>query len=228
MVQKKLKEDLEAKASQWIVSMSNQDMLTLEVAARNVASLCECLCQDDLFQFTTLIDLCCVDYSDYGVSYWRQGSEATTGYNRGVVEKDQASTSTWERERFVVVYHLLSLHLNQRIRLKVFLADDLGVHSVVKVWPAANWYEREAFDLFGVNFIGHPDLRRIMTDYNFKGHPFRKDFPLIGEVEMRYDAKQEACVYEPVSIQPRVLTPKVIRTDSRYIHCEEEESNPHG
>ena len=99
--------------------------------------------------------------------------------------------------------------------------------SIVSVWPAADWYEREAFDLFGVKFRGHPNLHRILTDYDFKGHPFRKDFPLIGEVEMRYDAKQEACIYEPVSIQPRVLTPKVIRKDSRYCHIEDEERNPH-
>lgn len=227
MVQGKLKQDLESVASKWIVELSENDMLTIEVAAEDVVALSECLNQHELLQFTTLIDVCCVDYSDYGVSYWRQGGESTAGYSRGVIDPQHASPSTWERERFVVVYHLLSMHLNQRLRLKVFLGPDLSVHSVVNVWPAANWYEREAFDLFGVNFVGHPHLRRIMTDYNFKGHPFRKDFPLIGEVEMRYDATKEACIYEPVSIQPRVLTPKVIRKDSRYAHFEEEESNPH-
>jgi NADH-quinone oxidoreductase subunit C len=120
--------------------------------------------------------------------------------------------------RFAVVYHLLSIVLNQRLRLKVFCADDLQpmVDSVTSVWASADWFEREAFDLFGILFKGHPDLRRLLTDYGFIGHPFRKDFPLSGNVEVRYDPEKARVVYQPVSIEPRVLVPKVIRHDNRY------------
>ena len=121
--------------------------------------------------------------------------------------------------RFAVVYHLLSLPNNQRVRLRVNIPNEheLMVDSVMPIWPSADWFEREAFDLYGILFKGHPDLRRILTDYGFVGHPFRKDFPLIGKVEARYDAKLERVVYEPVSIKPRILEPKVIRHDNRYI-----------
>ena len=128
--------------------------------------------------------------------------------------------------RFAVVYHLLSHDLNQRLRLRSLLdGDPPRIDSVVEVWPAANWFEREAFDLFGILFAGHPDLRRLLTDYGFIGHPFRKDFPLIGEVEMRYDPDRGRVVYEPVSIEPRTLVPKVIRHDERY---DEESTQPGG
>jgi NADH-quinone oxidoreductase subunit C len=218
---------IKEKAGQWVVSMESLDMLTLEVDPLQLLSLSSFLQSDEDLQFTTLVDVCCVDYSDYGVSYWRQGESTSTGYSRGVQLKAEAQNSSWTRERFVVVYHLLSLKRNQRLRMKVYVPETLKIRSVIGVWSAADWYEREAFDLFGVSFEGHPDLRRIMTDYGFKGHPFRKDFPLIGEVEMRYDATKQSCVYEPVTIQPRVLVPKVIRSDNRYCHVEEEESNPH-
>ena len=119
---------------------------------------------------------------------------------------------SWQRERFAVVYHLLSIAHNRRLRVKCFIKENRpSIPSVIDIWASANWYEREAFDLFGILFLGHPDLRRIMTDYGFVGHPFRKDFPLIGNVELRFDAKQNRCVYEPVSIEPRVLVPRVIR-----------------
>lgn len=120
--------------------------------------------------------------------------------------------------RFAVVYHLLSIGNNMRIRIKSYpVGEPPIIPSVIDVWNSANWYEREAFDLFGILFSGHPDLRRILTDYGFIGHPFRKDFPLIGKVEVRYDEKQQRVIYEPVSIEPRVLVPKVIRDDSRYV-----------
>lgn len=125
--------------------------------------------------------------------------------------------SRFQKHRFASVYHLLSLKNNHRIRLRVFIdAASLQVPTVTDIWPAANWFEREAFDLFGIMYVGHPDLRRILTDYGFVGHPFRKDFPLIGNVEARYDATLQRVVYEPVSIQPRILEPKVIRSDHRY------------
>ena len=134
----------------------------------------------------------------------------------------------WDKPRYGVVYHLLSRAFNQRLRIKVYLEPEPVIPSVNNIWPSANWYEREAFDLFGVVFDGHPDLRRILTDYGFSGHPFRKDFPLIGEVEMRYDAEKEQCIYEPVSIQERVLVPKVIRQDNRYASTEFDEGDANG
>ena len=142
-------------------------------------------------RFEQLIDLCGLDYSDY-----RDGE--------------------WQGERFCVVTHLLSVSLNQRVRLKVFAPnEDLPVvDSLQPVWSAATWFEREAFDLYGIVFEGHDDLRRILTDYGFIGHPFRKDFPVSGHVEMRYDAEQKRVVYQPVSIEPREITPRVIREDN--------------
>ena len=141
-------------------------------------------------KFEQLIDLAGLDYADYG-------------------------NGAWEGQRFAVALHLLSVSLNQRVRLKAFLADDElpAIDSVNDVWNAANWFEREAFDLYGIVFEGHPDLRRILTDYGFIGHPFRKDFPLSGHVEMRYDAERQRVVYEPVSIEPREITPRVIREE---------------
>ena len=142
-------------------------------------------------QFEQLIDLCGMDYSAY-------------------------ADGRWEGQRFAVVVHLLSVSLNQRVRVRVFCADgDFPVvASVNGLWNSANWYEREAFDLFGIVFEGHDDLRRILTDYGFIGHPFRKDFPLSGHVEMRYDAERGRVVYEPVTIEPREITPRVIREDN--------------
>jgi NADH-quinone oxidoreductase subunit C len=142
-------------------------------------------------RFEQLIDLCGVDYSSY---------------------RDQV----WEGDRFCVVTHLLSISLNQRVRLKVFAPnEDLPiVDSLIGLWASANWFEREAFDLYGIVFEGHPDLRRILTDYGFIGHPFRKDFPLSGHVEMRYDEEQKRVVYQPVTIEPREITPHIIREDN--------------
>jgi len=187
---------------------------TLVVNRPNLIEICKALRDESDFAFEILIDLCGVDYSEYGMEEWEQ-TEHTT-YNRIDEGEDDAMVAR-PRARFAVVYHLLSVARNQRLRLKVFLEDEPPrVDSVVEVWNSANWYEREAFDLFGILFDGHPDLRRILTDYGFIGHPFRKDFPLIGNVEMRYDPDKRRVVYEPVNIQPRVLVPRVIRHDSRY------------
>lgn len=191
-----------------------QDCLMLEVLPEKLLSVCKIL-RDD-FGFEQLIDVCGVDYKDYGVSYWRTHETTENGFSRGV---DEAGTRVipWEKPRFASVYHLLSVKNNLRLRLKVFLNEEPVVPSVIDIWKSADWFEREAYDLFGIVYEGHPDLRRILTDYGFKGHPFRKDFPLIGEVEMRYDASTKRCVYEPVSIEERTLVPKVIRDDSRYL-----------
>lgn len=165
--------------------------VTLEVAAANYLDIMQTLRDAPQTRFEQLIDLCGMDYSTYG-------------------------EGRWEGARFAVVVHLLSVSLNHRLRVRVFCPDDdfPVVASVTEIWNAANWYEREAFDLYGIVFEGHADLRRILTDYGFIGHPFRKDFPLSGHVEMRYDAERQRVVYEPVSIEPREITPRVIREDN--------------
>lgn len=191
--------------------------VTLEVSADNLLRTCRILRDESSFRFEMLMDLCGVDYSAYGKSEWQTDISTDTGFSRGVRSQDAEANTP---RRFAVVYHLLSIHNNQRMRLRVFSENnDMPiVNSVVDIWNSANWYEREAFDLFGIIFDGHPDMRRILTDYGFIGHPFRKDFPLSGQVEMRYDPEKGRVVYEPVSIEPRVLVPKVIRHDHRYEH----------
>lgn len=199
---------------------------TIEVAANDLLSVCEKLRDDEQFAFEQLIDVCGVDYSEYGISEWSTEKSSTTGFSRGVDSAanarlrfgDEPTQVCSDRPRFAAVYHLLSLANNIRLRIRVYCDDEHApmVPSVAGVWATANWFEREAFDLFGILFEGHPDLRRILTDYGFVGHPFRKDFPLIGHVEMRYDEAQKRVVYQPVSIEPRVLVPKVIRDDDRF------------
>jgi NADH-quinone oxidoreductase subunit C len=172
------------------VTVALGEVTVVVLAERLVPAMC-LLHERSELRFETLIDLCGVDYSTYG-------------------------DRTREGPRFAVVYHLLSLANNWRLRVRVFVPDDAFpiVASIVDVWPSANWFEREAFDLFGIVFEGHPDLRRLLTDYGFVGHPFRKDFPLSGHVEVRYDAVQGRVIYQPVSIEPREVTPRIIREDS--------------
>ncbi len=180
------------------------------------------------FHFEILIDVCGVDYLTYGSDEWTTQSATGSGYSRGVEREpvilDEADT--FDPERFAVVYHLLSLKNNARLRLRVFTGDANPpiVKSVVDIWNSANWFERETFDLFGILFEGHPDLRRILTDYGFIGHPFRKDFPLIGNVEVTYDPDKGRVVYQPVTIEPRTLVPKVIRDDGQYAAAPSDEA----
>lgn len=169
---------------------------------------------DPDFQFAQLTDLCGVDYSQYADG--RRGLFAADAMHDSEFHSGTEGTGGTEGKkgaRFAVVYHLLSLEKNRRLRVRVSCPDDdfPALDSVCEVWPAANWFEREAFDLYGVVFHGHPDLRRILTDYGFIGHPFRKDFPLSGRVEMRYDPERERVVYQPVSIPPREETPRIVR-----------------
>ena len=202
------------------------DCVCIEVKSSSVRQLCIGLRDDADLAMKQLMDLCGVDFLHYGYSQWRQQQSTTTGYSRARIPDEGEQVIAWDHARYAVVYQLLSLSGNHRLRLKVFLEPEPVIDSVVDIWPSAHWYEREAYDLFGIVFNGHPDLRRLLTDYGFNGHPFRKDFPLIGEVEMRYDAKKEACVYEPVSIQPRTLVPRVIRQDNRYLKLAEDEVGP--
>jgi NADH-quinone oxidoreductase subunit C len=168
----------------------DRGQLTIIVKAADWLQVAQKLQSDGRLAFTTLIDIAGMDYSAYG-------------------------EGEWDGLRFGCVYNLLSIAHNTRVRVKVFCVDDEFpiLESVISVWPAANWFEREAFDLYGIMFTGHNDLRRILTDYGFVGHPFRKDFPVSGHVEMRYDPEQKRVVYQPVSIEPREIVPRVIRED---------------
>ncbi|MDX2345628.1 MAG: NADH-quinone oxidoreductase subunit C [Legionella sp.] len=169
------------------------------------------------FAFNILIDVCGVDYLHYGLSQWETDAASSDGFSRAVERRELDRDAKENAEqvkpaRFAVVYHLLSTTKNHRLRIKVYLDEALpAVASIVSIWRSANWFEREAYDMYGILFDGHPDLRRILTDYGFIGHPFRKDFPLSGHVEMRYDSDAQKVIYEPVEIEPRTLVPKVIR-----------------
>lgn len=207
--------------------------ITIEISPDQALDIFTALRDEPEFAFEQAMDVCGVDYAAYGDVEWATNESTDKGFSRGVVEHapgrgqpavQQAAGATFAgKSRFAAVYQLLSVSLNHRVRVRVFAADDEFpvVPSVVDLWSSMNWFEREAFDLFGIVFEGHPDLRRILTDYGFTGHPFRKDFPLIGNVEMRYDPERGRVVYEPVSIEPRVLVPRVIRKDNRYL------SQPH-
>ena len=194
--------------------------LTFELEQEDLIEVTKILHDHVDFKFTQSIDLCGVDYLTYGQDEWITQSAPGSGFSRGVSRKPVIldDADTFDAKRFAVIYHLLSVEHNIRLRLRVYtgLNNPPIVPSVEGIWSSANWFEREAFDMFGILFEGHPDLRRILTDYGFIGHPFRKDFPLSGNVEVRYDADQEKVVYQPVSIEPRTLVPRVIREDNRY------------
>jgi len=176
-----------------ISSVVSLNELTIEVSSDDIHDVCLALRDEAEFAFDTMIDICGVDYLEYG-------------------------NGTWDGARFAVVYHLLSVKNNHRIRIRTFLDDDAPrTRSVRDIWIVSDWFEREAFDMFGILFEGHPDLRRILTDYGFIGHPFRKDFPLSGNVEMRYDPEKQRVIYEPVELEERILVPRVIRDDNRYV-----------
>lgn len=175
--------------------------ITIIVRAEDIITACTSLRDNSQLRFDTLIDLCGIDYSTYG---------------------DELSAKHGLRnKRFAVIYHLLSVEKNYRLRVRVLTENNEFpvVDSVTEIWPTANWFEREAFDLYGIVFTGHPDLRRLLTDYGFIGNPFRKDFPITGHVEMRYDAEQKRVIYQPVTIEPREITPLVIR-EEHYGDCE--------
>ncbi|MBX2839904.1 MAG: NADH-quinone oxidoreductase subunit C [Gammaproteobacteria bacterium] len=207
------------------------DLISMDVDAKSWLEVAIELRDNPSLKFTQMSDLCGVDMATYGQTEWSTDTESAASFSRAV-SSDATSGSVGrltfntdvelpklDHPRFFVAYHLLSIEHNMRVRVRVFAPDDTlpVVPSMMSVWACSDWYEREAFDLFGILFDGHNDLRRILTDYGFTGHPFRKDFPLIGNVEMRYDPLKERVVYEPVSIEPRVLVPRVIREDSRYV-----------
>jgi NADH-quinone oxidoreductase subunit C len=195
---------------------SLSDELSIEVSSADLLEVARTLRDDSELSFEILIDVCGLDYLDYGRAEWGTNSATVSGFSRGV---NRAAPHTLAGDkRFAVSYQLLSIKHNRRVRVRVWCEEleDPVVDSVSSIWSSADWFEREAFDLFGILFRGHPDMRRILTDYGFIGHPFRKDFPLIGNVEVRYDQQLKRVVYEPVSIEPRTLVPRVIRHDNRY------------
>ena len=212
--------------------------VTVEIAPQDVLETFTALRDETDFRFDELIDICGVDYLAYGKDEWETEETSATGFSRGVeansagrlplLEEELSLETPQASRRFAAVYHLLSVANNQRLRVKVFAADDQLpiIPSVVDLWTGANWFEREAFDLFGLMFEGHPDLRRILTDYGFIGHPFRKDFPLTGNVEVKYDPEKQRVVYQPVSIEPRVLVPRVIRAEGSAEKGEQEPVQP--
>ena len=211
--------------------------LVYEVEAAKLLEVCQTLRDAPELKFEQLIDAAGVDYLVYGRDEWQTNTATRSGFSRGRVARITPPTDTSDagegghgeaevpegvshRPRYAVAYQLLSITHNVRLRLiglcEITEADEPTIDSLIEIWSSANWFEREAFDLYGILFRGHTDLRRILTDYGFIGHPFRKDFPLSGNVEVRYDPEKRRVVYQPVTIEPRVLVPKVIREDHRY------------
>jgi NADH-quinone oxidoreductase subunit C len=201
-------------------SVVHAGQLTLITTRGNAPALLRGLRDTPELAFSQLMDVCGIDYLEHGQSDWSTSDRASrAGFSRGVkrLQESELETGRVDGRRFAGVYHLLSVSHNARVRVRVYAeGEPPRLDSVVDIWPCADWYEREAFDLFGILFEGHPDLRRLLTDYGFIGHPFRKDFPLVGEVEMRYDPEKRRVVYEPVTITERTLVPRVIREDERY------------
>jgi NADH-quinone oxidoreductase subunit C len=212
--------------------------VTVEIAPSDMLETCTALRDEAEFGFDQLMDICGVDYLAYGKDEWATEESSTTGFSRGVdadsagrlpfLEEELSLETLQTERRFAAVYHLLSVANNQRLRIRVFAVDDQLpiIPSVIDIWSSANWFEREAFDLYGIMFEGHPDLRRILTDYGFIGHPFRKDFPLTGNVEVKYDPEKRRVVYQPVSIEPRVLVPRVIRAEGSVEEDAQESDQP--
>ncbi|MBK6728666.1 MAG: NADH-quinone oxidoreductase subunit C [Xanthomonadales bacterium] len=212
-------------AAQILCLIDAVDVPTLEIKPEHWLDVARALRDEPGFRFEQALDLCGVDYLGFGDAEWDTSDVSGEGFSRGVegfgpgrFKWSERPESAHKNNRYAVVVNLLSLAHNRRLRIRCFAADEHlpVVPSLIGVWRGLNWFEREAFDLFGILFEGHPDLRRILTDYGFVGHPFRKDFPLIGNVEVRYDAEKQRVVYEPVSIEPRVGVPRVVRDDARY------------
>jgi len=200
-----LQENLNTLLDSKIVNLTSRlNELTLVIHAADLLDVMTLLRDAEELHFEQLIDLCGIDYSTFGSDICEAGAYLKSDF--------VTDTYPW---RFAVVYHLLSIAHNVRLRVRVFAQDDVFpvLDSVTQIWSSANWYEREAFDLYGIIFSGHPDLRRLLTDYGFVGNPFRKDFPLSGHVEMRYDPEQRRVIYQPVTVEPREITPRIIREE---------------
>ena len=193
--------------------LENEQNLILEIDQADLINVCKILKTNSELDYCMLIDVCAVDYLTYGKADWTTNDATNSGYSRAVKQTIIPAADETFTARFAVFYQLLSLTYNERLTLKVFTTElnPPSVPSLNKIWNSANWFEREAFDLMGIHFKGHPDLRRILTDYGFIGHPFRKDFPTNGNLEVVYDEDEERVIYRPVSISTRPSVPKVIR-----------------
>lgn len=197
------------------LKLSNCGEINIDVNKSVLFDFCQKLKNDKDLSFEALVDISGVDYLDYGKNYWETIDSTLSGFSRA--HKTDLNYSLYMKDRFCVSYHLLSYFNNARVRLRVFVClNDMIVPSVVDIWSTANWHEREVYDFFGIVFDGHPNLIRILTDYGFEGHPLRKDFPLTGEYEIRYDENKEKIVREFSSIKRVINTPKIIRKDFRY------------
>ncbi len=198
-----------------IVKTKHNTNFTIELKKEDLVEICILLKETKALNFSMLIDLCGVDYLHYGIDDWQTTKATASGFSRAVQKNTiiPDPDEEYQEKRFAIIYHLLSIEKNWRIRLRTFTGNENPptVQSVTGIWSSADWFEREAFDLFGIYFDGHPDLRRILTDYGFIGHPFRKDFPLSGNLEVFYDESEEKVKYRPVSITTRPGVPKVIR-----------------
>ena len=198
-----------------ILIFSHINEINIDIDKTALLDFCSFLKDNPKLRMDALVDISGVDYLDYGKNYWNTINSTHDGFSRG--HESDLTYSLYMKKRFCVSYHLLSYVFNFRLRLRVFVdLNDMSVPSVVNIWPTANWHEREAYDLFGIIFTGHPHLIRILTDYGFEGHPLRKDFPLTGEYEIRYDENKEKIIREASSIKRVVNTPKVVRNDFRY------------
>jgi NADH-quinone oxidoreductase subunit C len=208
-------------AERVVVVSSSCGEVHVEVRPADLLSVMTALRDEEPFRFEMLVDLCGVDYLGYGHAEWKTEDATSSGFSRAASRETILADpdEKFDPRRFAVVYHLLSISHNRRLRVTAYTGPDNPpmVPSVTGVWASADWYEREAFDLFGILFEGHGDLRRLLTDYGFIGHPFRKDFPVSGNVEVQYDPAQGRVVYQPVTIEPRTLVPRVIRDDNRYL-----------
>ncbi len=214
-----LKSLFENKLSNFIFNFENDTTAVFE--DNNFLEVMSIFHNNNELSFETLIDIVAIDYSEYGITEWNLSDANNKGYSRGIKQKSSGrfnyeNIKTYQnqpKKRFGVIYNLLSVSHNTRINIKFYCKDDENpfLPSVTSIWSSANWYEREAYDLFGIVFNNHPDLRRLLTDYGFIGHPLRKDFPLIGNVEVNYDLNKERVIYQKTTIKPRVLIPKVIR-----------------
>ncbi len=198
-----------------IITYSHNNEITIDVNKNIFLDFCKLLINNNKLKLTTLVDVSCVDYLDYGNNYWATIDSSNMGFSRG--HKSNLSYFLYMKKRFSISYHLLSCIFNFRVRLRVFLdLNNISIPSVVDLWPTADWHEREIYDFFGIIFTNHPNLVRILTDYNFEGHPLRKDFPLTGEYEIRYDENENKIIREISSIKRVINTPKIIRKDFRY------------
>tara|TARA_B110000008_G_scaffold175960_1_gene175546 strand:+ start:262 stop:969 length:708 start_codon:yes stop_codon:yes gene_type:complete len=220
---KQLKNLFDKNFSKFSFNFENESTVVFE--EENLIEIMTILHENEQLRFEILVDIIAVDYSDYGVSEWNSKNANNKGYSRGI-KKDSSGRYTYEtakknhnqpKKRFAAIYNLLSITSNFRLNAKFYCNEDNtpSLPSVTSIWSSADWYEREAYDLLGIVFTNHPDLRRLLTDYGFIGHPLRKDFPLIGNVEVNYDLDKERVIYQPVTIKPRVLIPKVIRDNNK-------------